>query len=140
MNRPELQRLAHERIDNATVLLAAGHWSAAFYIVGYAVECALKSCVLRHIHDTGAIFADPDYEVKKFRTHDFKQLVELAGLKIAVDIAQGTNPTFKLYWTVALRWNETSRYETKTEAQAREVYEAITEPTNGALAWIQQHW
>jgi len=34
MNRPELQRLAQERIDNATVLLTAGHWSAAFYIAG----------------------------------------------------------------------------------------------------------
>ena len=140
MNRPELQRLAQERIDNATVLLTAGHWSAAFYIAGYAVECALKSCVLRHIHDTGAIFADPDYEVKNFRTHDFKQLLKLAGLLEKRNADLKANNTLALRWATAQGWDETSRYKSKTEAEARELYEAIIEPTNGVLAWIQQHW
>jgi hypothetical protein len=34
MNRAELQRLAKERITDAKVLLAARHWSAAYYYPG----------------------------------------------------------------------------------------------------------
>jgi hypothetical protein len=47
MNRAELQRLAKERISDAKVLLAARHWSAAYYLAGYAVECALKACIAK---------------------------------------------------------------------------------------------
>lgn len=96
--------------------------------------------MLRHIHDTGAIFADPDYEVKNFRTHDFKQLLKLAGLLEKRNADLKANNTLALRWATAQGWDETSRYKSKTEAEARELYEAIIEPTNGVLAWIQQHW
>ena len=45
MNRADFQRLADVRIDEAGVLLAAGRWSGAYYLAGYAVECALKACI-----------------------------------------------------------------------------------------------
>jgi HEPN domain-containing protein len=47
VNRAELQRLAMERIGDARALLAARRWSAAYYIAGYAVECALKACIAK---------------------------------------------------------------------------------------------
>jgi len=37
-----------ERIEDATALLAASRWSGAYYLTGYALECALKSCVLAY--------------------------------------------------------------------------------------------
>ncbi|HEY6348036.1 MAG TPA: HEPN domain-containing protein [Candidatus Angelobacter sp.] len=47
MNRIDLQNLAEERLQDAEVLLANGRYSAAHYIVGYVVECALKACIAK---------------------------------------------------------------------------------------------
>ncbi|NJR43126.1 MAG: HEPN domain-containing protein, partial [Akkermansiaceae bacterium] len=46
MNQAELRRLAEERVRDAEALLAGGRWEFAYYSAGYAVECALKSCLL----------------------------------------------------------------------------------------------
>ena len=46
MNRDECQKLTQERIADVKALLAAKRWALAYYVAGYAVECALKACVL----------------------------------------------------------------------------------------------
>jgi len=53
MNRLDLQQLAWERSGDAQELLAAGRWSGAYYLCGYAVECGLKACIakLSRLHD-----------------------------------------------------------------------------------------
>ena len=38
VNRLELRQLAQDRLQDAAVLLAAGRWSGAYYLAGYAVE------------------------------------------------------------------------------------------------------
>jgi hypothetical protein len=52
MNRAELQQLARDRVRDAKALLAAHRWSGAYYLAGYAVECALKSCVIVYLMKT----------------------------------------------------------------------------------------
>ena len=47
MNRTDFQKLAEERIAEAKILLDAGKWSGAYYLAGYAVECALKACIAK---------------------------------------------------------------------------------------------
>ena len=37
-------------------------------------------------------------------------------------------------------WSEKSRYEQKTEVQARKLFEAITDNKNGVMQWIKAHW
>ena len=64
MNRAELQRLSLERIEDARALLAAKQWSGAYYLAGYSLECALKSCVLAYIERTGIIFEDTEVRGK----------------------------------------------------------------------------
>ena len=143
MNRAQLQRLAQAKVDDALVLLAAGRWPTAYYVAGYAVEFALKACVLRHIDDTGRIFADADYlrSLSACWTHDFTKLVKLAGLEADFGRAHGANPTLKRYWDTAAGWTEASRYwETTTEADARELFEAITHDPDGVLTWIRTRW
>ncbi|MBN9117701.1 MAG: hypothetical protein J0I06_00770 [Planctomycetes bacterium] len=131
------------RFDDAQALLGASRWSAAYYLTGYAVECGLKSCVLKHVHDTGAIFADEDEYLKKLskcRTHDLELLVSLAGLDKVLGPAIGANPALGAFWAVAKDWEETSRYHEKTEAEAKTLFEAITHNTDGVLTWLRQHW
>ncbi|MGB7136749.1 MAG: HEPN domain-containing protein [Acidobacteriaceae bacterium] len=54
MNRKDLQSLANTRLREARVLFRAKEFSGAYYLAGYAVECALKACI-----------------AKQYRQHDF---------------------------------------------------------------------
>jgi hypothetical protein len=130
------------RLEDAEALLRASRWAAAYYLAGYAVECGLKSCVLKHIEDTGAIFAPGDYlkDLSKCWTHDFGLLLKLAGLTSTHGVALGASPAFQTFWTVTKNWSETSRYEERAESEAKTLYEAITNNPDGVLLWIQQHW
>lgn len=142
MNRLELQQLTRERVRDAEILLASGQWAGAFHMAGYALECALKSCILKLIDDTGLIFKDKRYldKLAKCWTHDLEQLLDLAELTAEFGKARGANPQLDTYWVAAKGWQEISRYERKTEAQARELFEAITNVPDGVLPWIQTRW
>jgi HEPN domain-containing protein len=66
MNRADLQRLSRLRIQEARSLFKLKHYSGAYYLAGYSVECALKACLAR---DTPR-FDFPDKElVLKSYTH-----------------------------------------------------------------------
>jgi len=45
VNKVEWRALAEARVLDAEALLAASRWPAAYYLIGYAVECGLKACV-----------------------------------------------------------------------------------------------
>ena len=52
-----LRSMADERVLHARVLLQGRRWAFAYYNAGYAVECALKACVLSRMILTGWVFA-----------------------------------------------------------------------------------
>ncbi len=60
VNKTDFERLTEERVNDARALLAAGRWPAAYYLAGYAVECALKACIAKLINagdfDTVPVF------------------------------------------------------------------------------------
>lgn len=142
MNRAELKKLSRGKVRDASVLLAGKRWSCAYYIIGYAAECGLKSCVLAHLQRTGMIFKDRKYlkNLGDCWTHDLDNLMDLADLKQTFGQAQGANPALAGYWGVAKLWKETSRYEQRTKTEAEELFEAITHDPDGLLRWIQNHW
>jgi hypothetical protein len=137
MNRSQLQTLADERVLEANALLVAGHWSGAYYLVGYAVECGLKACVLTHVDRTGVIFQDRRFSERCW-SHDIEALVTLAGLDSARGLDISRNPALGVNWMVVKDWRETSRYQSWTEPQARKLFEAVTNPSDGVLQWIKQ--
>ena len=143
MNRRNLQALSDERVRDAQALLNAGQWSAAYYLVGYAVECALKSCVLHHIEKTGELFSEPKYlkMLGNCWTHDLDFLVQLARLEKDFGQAQAANVALAQNWIEAKKWSETSRYTlATTETDARELFLAITHDPDGVLPWIRTFW
>ncbi len=79
MNRTDFQQLAEIRITEAGVLLANGHSDGAYYLAGYAVECALKACIAKftNLHD----FPDKQRAVDAF-THDLIKLLRIADLDV----------------------------------------------------------
>ncbi len=139
MNRAKLQQLCAERIEDVRVLLAAKQWPAAYYLAGYALECALKSCVLAYIDRTGIIFEDKKYAHKCW-THDVEDLVRQAALSIERDKATGSNPALSQNWLIAKDWSESSRYYLSTQLQAEKLFNALTDTSDGVLPWVANFW
>lgn len=142
MDRKTLQRIAKARLKDAKALLGRKRWSGAYYLCGYAIECALKSYLLRYLGESAAIFGELGY-LKKLAecwTHDLVKLVNLAGLDVEFGKAQAANPALENFWKATKDWKETSRYEEKTEVQARALYEAVSHNPDGVFRWIQSRW
>ena len=111
MNRANLQRLSDLRIQDAEALLAAGQSSAAYYLVGYAVECALKAAILLRIERTGIIFAERKFADACW-THDLHKLMRLAGLEVEFGEARANDADLRQSWLIVSAWTEESRYAT----------------------------
>src|SRR5262245_34144341 len=127
----ELRHLAEDRILDAAALLAANRWSCAYYVAGYAVECALKACIARLTNQDD--FPRERKFVEECYTHDLERLLKAAGLKPAFDVEAAANPAFAVHWSVVKDWNEASRYEQNTQADAQTLYDYITNHPNGVL-------
>jgi len=143
VNQADLRQMAEERIKDAKTLIDGGRWEFAYYAAGYSVECALKSCLLARMIYTGRVFEEK-WKAQECLTHDLDELIRLAGLtkehndQMAASAAGGGE--FVANWDTVSLWKVTSRYESKTEAEARKLYAAITDQPNGVLTWLQNHW
>jgi HEPN domain-containing protein len=69
----------------------AGEYSGAYYLAGYAVECALKACFAKGVKRYD--FPDKDRAGKIF-THKLAELARLA--KLDTDLAAATKANSKL--------------------------------------------
>ncbi len=49
VDKRRLQKLAEIRLKDAQALLGRKRWFGAYYLSGYAIECALKACLLKHL-------------------------------------------------------------------------------------------
>ncbi len=141
MIRAELQQLAEDRILDAQTLLTDGRWSGAYYLVGYAVECGLKSCVLAHVLSTAARVI---YQERRFLercwTHNLEELVKLAALENIRNADGAANPLLATSWLLVKDWSEKSRYEQKTQSDAEKLFNAVNDPINGVMPWIRARW
>jgi HEPN domain-containing protein len=137
MNRAELQRLANQRIQDAKALCAARRWSAAYYLAGYGVECALKACIAKLMK--AEEFPDKTFADRCW-THDIERLVGLAGLKDQRDLASSADADLKQNGRIIEDWDESRRYARSTKREAQELLDAITDSRYGVLPWIKSHW
>lgn len=138
MNRAELQALARLRIAEARVLLANDRFAGAYYLAGYAVECALKACIAKQT----ARYDFPDKDrVTRSHTHNLQQLLDLSNLKVAFHKEIERNRALELNWGIVKDWNERARYSPSfTKAQARDLYSAVNGRRNGVLGWLKRQW
>ena len=137
MNRSDLQRLADDRVADAAALLAAGRWSAAYYLAGYAVECGLKACIARRVRAE-------DFPDKKLAndsyTHNLEALVGVADLAKAMRAEFGLRRTFERNWLAVSDWSEAARYSQRSEVEARQLVAAVADVPDGILVWLKVHW
>jgi len=102
-------------------LLHAGYPDGAYYLAGYAAECALKACIAKRTER----FEFPDKKrVLDSWKHDLKELVVTAGLteELKTSVRQ---PEFSPNWTIVQEWNEESRYKTHSPPEAEALLRAL---------------
>lgn len=138
MNRASFQRISELRRREAAILLKAGQYPGAYYLLGYAIECALKACVAKQVRRYD--FPDKKLANEAF-THELEKLMRLSGLAPELEKETRTNQALELNWAVVKDWSESSRYEIGiSEVQARDLYSACTARRDGVLNWIRRRW
>jgi hypothetical protein len=137
ITRLDLQDLAERRLADAKVLIDGGRFDGGYYMAGYSVECGLKACIANLWKSE--VFPEKSF-VSVVYIHDLKKLIELANLKGRFDADTTANAALFGFWGTVLAWTEHTRYDNKSETMARELYQAITDGTDGVLPWIRRHW
>ena len=136
LTRRDFQRLAGLRAKEAGNLARNRCEEGAYYLAGYAVECALKACIAKK---TRRHEFPPDWVyVKSLYVHDLESLLKKADLKEHLDEDIKKNKALNLNWFAVKDWNESKRYET-SGLKGKVLYEAVT-GSDGGLPWIKQRW
>jgi HEPN domain-containing protein len=137
MNRNDFQRLAELRLQESKALLAEGFPEGAYYLAGYAAECALKACIARRTREHDF----PEKGSGKYYSHDLEDLVGFAKLRTEFEQTLQANPTMDANWIIVQAWSEESRYETgRTSQLSTDLIRAIENQTGGLLPWLRQRW
>jgi HEPN domain-containing protein len=138
MNKSDLEALVDVRVKEAKLLLDNECYEGAYYLLGYALECAIKACIAKQVREHD--FPDKQLANASY-THKLGDLLGAAGLKQKLQEKEKTDEDFKLNWAVANRWSEDARYEHTIEgATVKDFFEAITNNRSGILIWVKSWW
>lgn len=137
MDRRGLQDLSKIRLREANALLERGLFDGAFYLAGYAVECALKACIAK---GTRRGEFPERRKVESSHTHNLVELIKIAELDKARLERSGEDPAFRNNWDVVRSWSEQSRYQRHPPESARTLLAAIGDRRHGVITWIKQRW
>lgn len=131
-SRSNFEKLVNLRMNEAKLLLDAKDWDGAYYLVGYAVEFALKTRIISKLMQSDSF---PDKKLgENFYKHDLTLLRKFAELDVEMD----NDPAISVYWDIVKDWSEQSRYGIgKTDSEATDLYEAIEKEV---LPWIKARW
>jgi hypothetical protein len=138
MNKNDLEKLVDIRVNEARILLEYKHYVGAYYMLGYAVECALKAIITKKVKEF-------DFPNKKLandsHTHKLGDLIGVADLNQELSKRENNNDNFKENWAITKDWSEQARYElTKEEATVNNFFNAILCETSGILIWLKSWW
>ena len=137
MTKQLFELLTIERLKESKLLLDAGCYSGAYYLVGYAVECGLKAVIVKQVN---AHEIPSKAFVLDFYVHDLERLIKLAGIDQAHKSNLKSNQDFRVNWNTVNNWNEGARYKEWTQIEANDLYNAVNNLNGGILAWIQRYW
>jgi hypothetical protein len=135
VTKADWEKLADMRAREAGILLAAGEFDGAYNLAGYAIESALKACIIKWMNNTN------QWPERSFSTdcwqHNLQTLLRVADLENALKSAGQV----EINWGVVKDWTEQSRYEHgKTVLVVQQFYQAIIDPKDGVLQWLKTHW
>jgi len=138
MNKSDLEKLVDIRVTESRALLETENFHGAYYLAGYALECAFKACIAKQVKE----FDFPSKQLANAsHTHKLSELLGTAGLKQKLNEKEKEDQEFSLNWAVAKDWTETSRYDCNIEqTRAVDLFNAVTDNESGILAWLKTYW
>jgi HEPN domain-containing protein len=137
MRYADLQRMSERNIESALILFRANNWSNSYYLAGYAIEMALKSIISRKFaSDT---IPDKNFVISIY-THKIKDLLGLTGLKSEFELAMKADSLLGSNWAICSEWTPECRYQEKSDEEAFELLNAISDEKHGVLPWIKVRW
>jgi HEPN domain-containing protein len=137
VDRRGLQELSRIRLKEAKALLKGGMADGAYYLAGYAVECALKACIAKETKR----YEFPEKErVFSSYSHKLQDLVKVAGLEQVLAGLVRTSPEFRTNWETVRFWSEQSRYQRHQRQEAEKLLMAVGDRPHGVISWIKVHW
>lgn len=137
MDRRDFQELSRVRAREAKALLDLGLSDGAYYLAGYAVECALKACIAKGTQK----YEFPDKKrVDSSYSHSLRDLVRVAGLEGARAEYAKQSLEFQDHWEAVQSWSEQSRYDRHSKEKAAERVTAVGDRRFGVTAWIKRYW
>ena len=134
----DFQKLARLRVREAKALLDSDCYEGAYYLLGYAIECALKASIAKRIrrHE----FPDKKL-VNDIYTHNLSQLLSVSGLEPAFRRESAIDKELAANWATVKDWKEDSRYLHSVPAsRAKDFYEAVVNRRSGILSWLKKSW
>lgn len=137
MNRSDFKALAVIRLSEANLQLKNNHSSGAYYLAGYAIECALKACISKETQRYD--FPDKQRALDSWQ-HSLTKLAQTAGLQTALDEEMSADKKFEANWNVVKDWSEHSRYNQTDQRKAEALIQAISDKHYGVLRWLKRHW
>jgi HEPN domain-containing protein len=101
----DIRRLARARLADAEVLLAAGRFDGAVYVVGYAVEIALKARICKTLRWPEFPTTQGEFkELTSFKTHKLPILLRLSGRETFI------KTKYLAEWSSVAAWDTDTRY------------------------------
>jgi hypothetical protein len=94
--RKDFQRLAELRAKEAATLAKTRNQQGAYYLAGFAVECALKACIAKRTR-RHEFPADTEY-TRKVCSHNLEQLLKLAHLDVQLETDMEARPQLADNW------------------------------------------
>ena len=139
MNRNDFQSLANLRAKEAGILLDNECFEGAYYLAGYAVECALKACIAKQTIEFD--FPPDRNTVNRIYSHNLQVLLKEAALEREHRFEYLSNDSFAFNWDEATEWSEQARYQTSiSRERAEKLYAAVTDGRDGVLTWLTRFW
>ena len=136
VTRREFQRLADLRAEEARILVRSRKQQGAYYLAGYAVECALKACIAKQ---TKRHEFPPKYDyVRNLYTHDLNKLLRHAALDKQLENDMKASVALANNWNVVKIWEEKTRYVV-SGLKGTDMYTALMGP-DGVLTWLKKYW
>jgi hypothetical protein len=112
-------------------------WDGAYYLAGYAVECAVKACIAKRTQRYE--FPDKNRVIESY-LYELLPLVRLAGLGDVLGERIRQDSKFNKNWDLSRAWSEESRYRRYDQKSAQEMVEAVAHRSDGVVAWIRPYW
>lgn len=137
--------MARASLKTVEILMNAGDWVGAAYMMGHVLEYGLKGAICRRLN----LLKYPDDRKEKayafFRTHEFIPLLLLSGLSTLFS-TQDDKAAFQNWsdftneylgnWTI-MRYDPDTIWD---EFKIKKLYLNLTEKSKGILTIIKKRW